>query len=54
MLDYHEQYRPSPLESAVVDFYRKHQIKSPQDINLEMYAYDAGIWVHIPEFQLPT
>lgn len=41
-----EKYVPTPLEASVVEFYRKHHIKSPQDISLEMFAYDAGIWVH--------
>lgn len=46
MLTQLESYRPGPLESAVVEFYRKHHIKSPQDIDLEVFAYDAGIWIH--------
>lgn len=45
MLDL-EHYRPTPLESFVVDFYRKRGIRSPQDIDLEMLAYEAGIWIH--------
>jgi Zn-dependent peptidase ImmA (M78 family) len=39
-------YRPTPLESIIVDFYRKNHIKSPQDIDLEMFAWEAGIWIH--------
>ncbi|QQE78100.1 ImmA/IrrE family metallo-endopeptidase [Alicyclobacillus sp. SO9] len=39
-------YIPTPLEDAVVQFYRRHLIKSPQDIDLEMFAYEASIWVH--------
>lgn len=46
MLTQLESYRPSPLESSVVDFYRKRHVQSPQDIDLEMFAYDAGIWIH--------
>ena len=41
-----QYYRPTPLEAAIVDFYRKNHIKSPQDIDLEMFAWDAGIWIH--------
>jgi len=41
-----ESYRPGPLESAVVEFYHKHHITNPQDIDLELFAYDAGIWIH--------
>lgn len=28
------QYRPGPLESAVIDFYRRNRVRSPQDIDL--------------------
>lgn len=41
-----ESYRPGPLESAIVEFYRKHHVKNPNDIDLELFAYDAGIWIH--------
>jgi Zn-dependent peptidase ImmA (M78 family) len=41
-----QYYRPTPLESAIVDFYRKNHIKSPQDIDLEMFAYEQNIWIH--------
>lgn len=41
-----EQYEPGHLESTIVDFYRKNHVQSPQDIDLEMFAYDAGIWIH--------
>ncbi|WP_051663453.1 ImmA/IrrE family metallo-endopeptidase [Alicyclobacillus macrosporangiidus] len=43
MLQYLEHYRPTPLESFVVDFYHKHGIRSPQDIDLEMFAKEAGV-----------
>ena len=33
-----QYYRPTPLEAAIVEFYRKNHIKSPQDIDLEMFA----------------
>lgn len=46
MFSYLDRYQPGPLESAVVDFYRKNHIRSPKDINIEMFAYDAGIWIH--------
>jgi Zn-dependent peptidase ImmA (M78 family) len=36
-------YRPTPMEQAIVDFYRKHGIRSPQDIDLEMFAEEAGV-----------
>ena len=42
-----EQYEPGHLESAIVDFYRKNHIQSPQDINLEIFAYDTDIWIHL-------
>lgn len=45
-MEYTERYRPGPLESIIVDFYRKNDIRSPQDINLEMFAYEANIWIH--------
>ncbi|CAM3901290.1 ImmA/IrrE family metallo-endopeptidase [Alicyclobacillus pomorum] len=41
-----QYYRPTPLEAAIVDFYRKNHVKSPQDIDLEMFAWDAGVWIH--------
>ncbi|WDL98166.1 ImmA/IrrE family metallo-endopeptidase [Alicyclobacillus sp. ALC3] len=40
------QYRPVHLESSIVTFYRNNHIRSPQDIDLELFAHDAGIWVH--------
>jgi Zn-dependent peptidase ImmA (M78 family) len=46
MLQFLEHYRPTRLESFVVNFYRKQQINSPQDIDLELFVYDAAIWVH--------
>lgn len=39
-------YRPTPMESFIVDFYRGNHVKSPQDIDLELFAYEAGIWIH--------
>jgi len=41
-----EQYRPTHLESAIVDFYRKNGVRSPQDIDLDYFVQDAGIWLH--------
>lgn len=49
-MEYLDNYRPGHLESAVVDFYRRHHIRSPQDIHLEMFAEDAGIHVHYVPF----
>ena len=46
MLEYLEMYRPTPLESFVVEFYRKHAVRSPQDIDLEMFTWESGIWIH--------
>ncbi|GIM45917.1 hypothetical protein DNHGIG_14660 [Collibacillus ludicampi] len=47
-----EHYRPTALESAVVSFYKKKGITNPCDINLEVFAYDAGIWIH--ELPMPS
>lgn len=41
-----DQYRPTHLEASVVNFYRKNSVRAPQDIQLELFAYDAGIWIH--------
>lgn len=40
------RYRPTHLEAAVVSFYQQNCIRNPQDIDLDIFAYDAGIWVH--------
>ncbi|GMA48974.1 hypothetical protein GCM10025857_03310 [Alicyclobacillus contaminans] len=49
MLDF-EHDRPTRLEERVVNVYRKHRPYSPQDIDLDLFIYDAGIWVHyLPE-----
>lgn len=45
MLDHLEHYHPAPLEAAVTEFYRKHRVMSPQDIDLEMFAADTNIIV---------
>jgi Zn-dependent peptidase ImmA (M78 family) len=45
-MEYLEQYRPTPMESFIVDYYKRNHIKSPQDIDLDMFAYEAGIWIH--------
>lgn len=45
-MEYLEHYRPGPLESIVVDFYKRNHIRNPQDIDMDMFAYDGGIWVH--------
>jgi len=44
-----EKYVPTPLESAVISMYQNHNIQCPQDIDLELFAYDAGIWIHLYE-----
>jgi Zn-dependent peptidase ImmA (M78 family) len=41
-----EMYKPTPLEAAIVNFYRKNHINSPEDIDLEMFAYEQNIWIH--------
>ncbi|WAH38573.1 ImmA/IrrE family metallo-endopeptidase [Alicyclobacillus dauci] len=46
MQEMFERYVPTHLESAIMDFYRKNKVKSQYDIDLEMFAWDAGIWVH--------
>ncbi|QQE79627.1 ImmA/IrrE family metallo-endopeptidase [Alicyclobacillus sp. SO9] len=45
MLDILEHYIPTPLESSVVDFYRKHGIMTSQDIDLDWITDEAGIIV---------
>lgn len=44
-MEYLEHYRPGPLESVVVEFYKRNHIKNPPDIDIEMFAYEGGIWV---------
>lgn len=45
MLQYLDLYKPGPLEAAIEHYYRKHGIRSPQDIDLEMFVEDAGVLV---------
>lgn len=46
MLEFLESYQPSPLEDVILNFYRKHQINTPDDIELDWMAREADIWVH--------
>lgn len=46
MLEFLESYQPSPLEDVILNFYRKHQINTPDDIDLDWMAREAGIWIH--------
>lgn len=45
MLDYMEHYRPGPFEAAITEFYKRQNILSPQDIDLEIFAADTDIIV---------
>lgn len=39
-------YQPSKLEWRVLNFYRRRDIQSPNQIDIEAFAKEAGIWVH--------
>lgn len=46
MLQYLDMYTPTIMEEKIVKFYRKNHIYSPQDIDPEMWANEASIWIH--------
>lgn len=46
MLELLESYHPSPLEEAILAFFKKHRIANPDEIDLDWMAQEAGIWIH--------
>ncbi|KPV45618.1 ImmA/IrrE family metallo-endopeptidase [Alicyclobacillus ferrooxydans] len=41
-----KNYQPTKLEWRVLNYYRRRDIQSPSEIDLESWAKEAGIWVH--------
>ncbi|WP_054967507.1 ImmA/IrrE family metallo-endopeptidase [Alicyclobacillus ferrooxydans] len=41
-----ENYQPSKLEWRILHCYRRRNIQSPSEIDIESFAKEAGIWVH--------
>lgn len=41
-----KNYQPTKLEWRILNCYRRRDIQSPNEIDLESFAKEAGIWVH--------
>lgn len=50
-MEHLKHYGPGHLESGLVGFYLRNHVRSPQDIQLEMFAGDAGIHVYYVPFK---